>query len=133
MYLTGLIYFLAIALIISAIFSFGFRRRGPWGRFWVFFIILFLAIWASDIWLPPTGPYWGGIHWFPPLAVGILLALILAAATPPEMRENERPERASGSAPPNPEPPGYVALGVFFWIFLIILIVGVIIGLFNHV
>lgn len=128
---TGLIYFIILALAISAIFSFGFRRRGPWGSYWVFFIILFLAIWATDIWLrPAAGPYWGEIYWLPPLAVGILLALILAAATPlPPKRTGESP----GNEKPVNEEPGFIALGIFFWAFLVILIAGVILGLFVNV
>ncbi|HYW97353.1 MAG TPA: hypothetical protein VE870_17305 [Bacteroidales bacterium] len=131
MNVTGLIYFVILALVISAIFSFGFRRRGPWGSFWIFFIILFLAIWATDLWLrPAAGPNWGEIYWLPPLAIGIIIALILAAATPaPRNTAEELPENKN----PVPEDPGYIALGIFFWAFLIILIAAVLFGLFTGV
>ena len=130
MNLTGLIYFIALALIISAIFSFGFRRRGPWGNYWVYFIILFLAIWATDIWLRPAGPRLGDIYWFPPLTVGIMLALILAAASPPAEKRTAREEKTH---PPGNTDSGYIALGLFFWIFLILLVAGVILGLLTNV
>lgn len=130
MNLMSLIYLFVIALIISAIFSYGFRTRGPWGSFWIFFIILFLGIWAADIWFPEVGPYWGEVYWFPPLAIGILIALILAAATPPA----ERPPREAARKEEStlPEGPGFVALGIFFWALLIILIAVVLIGLFAN-
>ena len=131
MNLTGIIYFLALALIISAIFSFGFKRRGPWGNYWFFFIVIFLAIWMADIRVRPAGSESGVFFWSPPLATGILLALILAAASPPpkgKMREEKgkNEPRLSGEN-------GYIAVGLFFWSFLFILVAGVFIGLFTNV
>ncbi|NJK86434.1 MAG: hypothetical protein HC906_11165 [Bacteroidales bacterium] len=47
------------------------------------------SIWLADLWITPFGPYWNNIYWFPPLMVGILVALILAAATPSVTRVDE--------------------------------------------
>ena len=131
MNLANLIYFFVIALIITAIFTYVFSRRGPWGKFWIFFIILFLAIWAAGIWFPKVGPYWGEVYWFPPLAIGILLALILAAATPPSKRPTRNAKIDEEAS--LPEEPSYLALGIFFWALILILIATVIIGLYANV
>ncbi|MFW6226518.1 MAG: hypothetical protein ACOC31_00285 [Bacteroidota bacterium] len=123
----GIFYFIFLALAITALFSYGFRSRGPWGSFWTFFLILFLAIWAADVWIAPTGPYWGDIYWFPPLAVGLHIALLLAAATPSPRARAEADVSASED-----ETDAVVAIGGFFWIILILLFIAAIAGLFIN-
>jgi len=123
----GILYLLLLALAITAIFSYGFGARGPWGSFWAFFIILFFGIWAADAWITPVGPYWGEVYWIPPLASGLLIALILAAATPsPKTRaELEASEKLSDN-----EETAAVAIGSFFWIVLVMLFAAIIAGIF---
>jgi len=121
------------ALLIGSLFYFGFRRTGPWGSFWSFILILFLGMWLADIWVTPYGPEYWGIAWFDLLFVGLLFALILAAATPTryvppkdreitdkELVEAQRSEMAGGA----------VALGIFFWIMLILFFGLALFGLF---
>jgi uncharacterized membrane protein len=122
--LVSLIYLLLLAIVISVVFSYGFRARGPWGTFWTFFAVVFLAIWAADVWVSPVGPYWRNVYWLPPLAVGVLIALLLAAATPsPKARERVETERHE-----TPEESTRIALSAFFWIMLLFLIAAVIAG-----
>lgn len=124
------VFFLAFALLIATLFTIGLKRRGPWGNFWTFFLILFLAIWATDLLLPDTGPDWFGIYWAPPLAIGLLLAFVLAAATPsPETRSKIEAARKEAS----PEEKTAIELGIFFWILLIMLVLAVAIGLITNV
>lgn len=133
---------LILALLFTMVFSLGFRNRGPWGSFWTFFLILFLSIWAASFWVSPAGPVYWGIAWVPLFFVGLLLALLLAAAIPPS-RPVRRAKRMNAVKPhPNPDPdmddarittdeePALIALSAFFWIMLVVLAVAVIIGYF---
>ena len=107
---------LIIALIFTAIFFYGFRNRGPWGTFWSFFLIMFLVIWGAAIWFTDTGPVWMDVAWAPLLFIGLIMAVILAAATPPE-----RPKRIVMEEPAtSPDTPGS-AITVFFWITVVAL------------
>lgn len=124
----SILYFISIALIITIFFFFVLRVRGPWGSTWTFFLVILLAILAADVWINPIGPYFADTYWLPPLAVGIFIAILLAATTPsPTMRnrvEQEKNEIAE-------ENPGVIALGTFFWFLLIFLLVLVVLGYFK--
>lgn len=126
MTLAGFIFAIIVALIITAIFSFGFGTRGPWGSFWAFFIILLLALMASEVWIEPVGPTIWDVAWIPLLVVGILFALLLAAATPIQTGTPAEPPAA-----PEEESAAAVALGAFFWIFLITLLLAILVGVFS--
>ncbi len=130
MLILGLVYLVVLALLLSAMSTYGFRMRGPWGSFWTFFAIVFLAVWAADIWVTPFGPYWFGINWFPPLVVGVLITLLLAATTP-----SKRGKRKEGGMHPpatkfETEVVG-ITLGVFFWLLLSFFIISIILGLLK--
>lgn len=73
---------LAIAIVLTGIFSYLFRLRGPWGAGWTFFLVLLAGMLAADVWISPVGPSWQGVYLLPPIFTGLLIALILAAATP---------------------------------------------------
>lgn len=120
---SALISFL-IALIITVIFFYGFRSRGPWGNFWTFFLVMFLVIWAGALWLTPIGPTWLDVAWVPIIILGIVLAIIMAASTPPE-----RPTRIVVNEP-EPEPEREPAIvGMFFWVSIIVLAAVIIYGI----
>ena len=127
MFFIGLVYFIILALILTAIFSYGFNIRGPWGSFWAFFAIIFLAVWAADIWITPFGPYYNEVYWLPPLIVGVLIAILLAAATP-----TRRSRRTTDTHPPATEyetDAVAATLGILFWILLALFIISIVIGL----
>jgi hypothetical protein len=119
----GIVYLIILAFLITLFFNFLLRVRGPWGNFWAFFIIILLAIFAADVWISPVGPYWGNTYWVPPLATGLIIALLLAATTPsPKSRKNlETSKETTG------EKSATTALDIFFW-FLIIFLVGIIVA-----
>lgn len=123
----GFIYFLIIAFLIVLFFSFIFNVRGPWGSFWTFFLIIFFSIWIADIWLRPLGPYWRDVYWLPPLVAGILVAFVLAAATPSQSKAR----RILSKDTDRREDTSTVALGLFFWLTLILLVILVIAGLLQ--
>jgi hypothetical protein len=81
---------LAVALLVTLIFSAVLRTRGPWASAPVFFVLVFLASWAGGLWITPFGPPVFGIYWLPFLAVGALCALLLAVI--PGRRTQSRKE-----------------------------------------
>jgi hypothetical protein len=70
-----------VGVLITIIFAFIFRVRGPWANAGVFFIFVFLGVWAASLWIAPVGPTILGVYWAPILISGLILGLLLAAAT----------------------------------------------------
>ena len=122
----GILYLVVIAFLITLFFRFLLRVSGPWGSFWAFFTIVLLAIIAADIWVSPIGPYFEDIYWVPPIAAGLVIALLLAATTPsPSARSKIDAQRKATK-----DEAAAVALGTFFWFLLIFLIILITVGLF---
>jgi apolipoprotein N-acyltransferase len=71
-----------IALIITVIAALIFKRTGPWGTAWAFFLFLFLVLWMVSIYLRNVGPVYWGIAWLPLLLSAVLPALLLANIIP---------------------------------------------------
>lgn len=122
---------ITLAIIIGALFYYAFRSRGPWGSFWSFFLILLLGGIAAEAWMEPIGPQYWNISWVPTIIVMIVLALILAAATPTQ-RESAKGKstRAPTRNTPNKREVAAVAFGGFFWLLTLILLVVAIWGIF---
>jgi len=102
-----------------------FHTREPWSSLVLFFLVIFLAYWAGGAWFAPFGPALWGISFLPFLLVGLIFALLLAAAVPSEKqestvelvdREQRRKERAIAT----------IALSVFFWILIGVFVVVII-------
>ena len=125
-FIWGVAYLLLIAFLITLFFRFLLRVSGPWGSFWAFFIIILLAVIAADIWISPAGPYFEDLYWVPPIAAGLVIALLLAATTPsPKIRSEMDSEGKSSK-----EEAAAVALGTFFWFLIIFLLILILAGLF---
>ena len=107
-----------IALVLTLIFVTLFRAPGPWGAWWIFLLVVFLAAWAGGLWVTPIGPPVFNVYWLPMLLVGLLVAMLIAAAVPPA------PPRSTAEMVAEQE--AATALGVFLWILLLGLI-GVIV------
>lgn len=131
--LGGILSVLLFAILISALFYYALKVRGPWGSFWVFFLILLLSIWAASLWIRPIGPTFYGVSWVPLFFIGLLIAILLAAIPTSETRPQEKVEqkkpvdeskmkrrrdldRSAGS------------VGWVFWLFVVILLVFIIVG-----
>jgi hypothetical protein len=123
--LWGIIYLVSIAFLITLFFNSLLRVRGPWGNFWAFFVIILLAVFAADIWVAPAGPYFSDVYWVPPLAVGLLIALLLAATTPSPRTRSELEVQKELER----EDPAVVAFGYFFWFLLVFLFIIIVAGL----
>jgi len=129
----GILAIILFALLIGSLFFYGFKRTGPWGSFWSFILILFLGMWLVDIWVTPYGPEYWGVAWLDLLFAGLLLALLLAAATPTPYvppRNREITDRELVKAQEAEVVRGSVAIGIFFWIMLLLFVTLVLIGLF---
>lgn len=120
-----------MAILITSIFYFGFKKTGPWGSFWTFFLVLWLGIWAADVWIDPIGPIYWGVAWLDFFVVGILFAVLLVAAMPPA-----RYDRDQTSIYPDEKSPHNVkdqdretaAIGAFFWVLLVLFVVVIAVG-----
>ncbi|HKK40474.1 MAG TPA: hypothetical protein VJ949_13720, partial [Cryomorphaceae bacterium] len=98
-----------IALLIGAIFFYGFKNTGPWGSLWSFILIIFLGVLFVDVLAEPVGPLWYGVAWFDLIFVGFLFAFLLAAATP--TRPPRRDEQLVAEEVRSEESGAAVALG----------------------
>lgn len=114
-----------IAFVLSIIFGAAFRwerpgRPGLWPSMFFLFVIIFLVTWAIGGWVTPVGPSMSGIYWLSFLIVGVIVALILAAAIPPRRRPRniEEAKRQAESASET-----QAMLGAFFWILFIAMII----------
>lgn len=124
----AIIYLLIVAIAITLVFSLLLRLRGPWGSIWATFIIILFAVIAASFWVEPAGPLYRDIYYMPPLVVGILVALLLAAATPsPRTRSKlDRTEREKEK-----EEADFYSVGIFFWILFAVMLVVLGIGYFS--
>ena len=130
----SVIYVVFVAIVISLLFAYGFGRRGPWGSVWVFFLILFLGIWAASLWVTPIGPLWYGIAWIDVFVIGLLLAFLIAAVTEVGSRERQREKQGNEKvmiSESRRKSSGIAFLGVFFWLFVVGAIVVIIAGLMQ--
>lgn len=121
----GFIYLIVIAIMISLFLVYVLRTQGPWDSFWPLLLVLFLTVWAADVWIPPLGPEWWGVYWARPLVVGLFVALLLAAASPPP---KARKKIGDESLLPDEEP-RIVTIGIFFWLSLVVIISLIIAGM----
>ena len=120
-FMWDLLFAFIVAFLLTAIFTSGFRRSGPWSAVWILFVIIFLAAWAGGLWITPIGPSIYEVYFIPFLFVGLIFALLLAALSPP------KPPETSEEAIKQERTEKY-ALNIFLWIFLIVLSIAIIIG-----
>ncbi len=118
---------LIAALIFTFIFSGFFRGRGPGplGGLFLFFIIIFLTTWSGQLWINPISPQYFGVDWILLIFTAIVFSLLMIAlsaplAAPPKSSDPATPEKEAG-----------VAIGVFFWVLLILLVIAIIGGHFH--
>ncbi len=133
MFLVEFLFALGVALLLTGIFSLAFRYRGPWDVWWLFLLIILLVAWAGGLWIEPIGPPLFDIYWLPFLLVGLIFALILAAAAPPRppsVRRAPRTPRIRRAATPTTpaEEETALAVGLFFWLMLVSLVVVILMG-----
>lgn len=119
MFIKHLIAALLTSLLLTAIFFIGFRKRGPWNSFILFFFVIGLSSWAGGIWLSPMGPLLWGVYWIGFLVTGIVVALILVAVIPPVSSDTTAELIAKDER--EPEAKKRIVLGVYFWLMIAVL------------
>jgi len=131
----GILFSLFFAVIITAIFNLAFKSTGPWGGFWVFFILTFFISLGAGEWAAHRGPSAYGYYWVPGLVAAIVFALVLAAASPrtsPLRKKNDKSHLSPEERISEEEISVAAAvLGIFFWILIVTLILIAIAGLVS--
>lgn len=117
MKIADLLIALIIAFFLSLFIAFGFRKKHPFGVFWLFFLIIFLTTLAAGFWIRPIGPIIIGFAWIPVFAATLLVAILIAASTPDESY-NAIKEKGNGEMKTN----------LFFWILIVFLMLLIIAG-----
>ncbi len=119
------VFALLLAGVLAALFGTrGVRRAGAWPIFLFLFVLLLAMTWAGGVWLSPFGPvFWGG-YWLPFLVVGIIIALLIAALMPPARPPRSRSEAVDRA---REEETATLALGAFFWMLVIVMVVAVVV------
>lgn len=110
-----------IAVLISALFYPGYSNRGSYMPILIFFIVLFLSGIATQYWIVPFGPVVWGISWLPLLFVVVLISFLFAA---PSSYQRGSTAKAAGEV-------AAVAIGLFVWILIFMLLVAVFAGLLR--
>jgi hypothetical protein len=126
---TDFLFALITALLIAGILApvLGRRRitrHGGWTFFMLLFLLLLGFIWAGGVWLLPFGPLLWGAYLLPFLAVGFLLALLIAALFPPD--SSREPSQPATLEQVRESETTATALGVFFWLALFFLTVAIV-------
>jgi hypothetical protein len=131
----GFIAALLIALLITAISALIFRRTGPWGTAWTFFLFLFLALWTVSIYIRNVGPVYWGIAWLPLLFSAVVLALLLVTIIPDANRLRDENLTRTETHKVNPAEEIREASrprsGSLFWFLIVILVVAIVVGMLN--
>jgi hypothetical protein len=125
------IYIIPAALLITVaiILIFSIFSKNAWRGFWIFFSIIFLATLSGQLWITPFGPVTWGISWVPLILVALFFYMLLFALIPPQPItpmpvEDKKTEKTST--------PSLLALGLFFWIVIILLLASVIAGYYRQ-
>jgi hypothetical protein len=129
MFIVDLLTALFVAGVFSALFIplFGYGRdktTTAWAGISFFFLIVWLVTWSLAVWVTPFGPTVYGAAVMPFLLIGLIAALVLAAATTrnePRKRIGGR-ATAGGPALEEQDGGGAVLFGAFFWILMLVLI-----------
>ncbi len=126
-------YAFSIAVILALLFSSLLNNHGPWRNIWVFALILFLGVWGFSLWFNPIGPVWYGVAMIDLLFVGLFLALLLGASSEANDRHRQRPpEKEIDLAEESGKDAAAITLfGILFWIFIVMLLAIILIGLIN--
>lgn len=137
MLVAELLFAVFVAGILTLVFAGVFRRPSPWrGGLWIFFLIVLLATWAGTVWMRPVGPSVSGVHWLPGLAVGAVVALLIAAASPALTRTRRRrdgdtdPESVvvTGDREADTSVAAAVAVSAYLWVLIVGLVMALLLG-----
>lgn len=123
---------LLVAMIITILSITLFRKKGPWGSAWTFFLLLFLMLWTVSLYVRSFGPVYLGIAWFPLIIAGVMIALLLAAVLPDanQWRDESLRDTQTGKIRKEENPPAR-KVGKIYWVLIIALLIAIIVGMIN--
>lgn len=116
-------YTIPAALIITflVVLLFSTLSKRPLRGLGLFFLLIFLATWAGQLWLRPFGPVSFGVVWVPLIVVSLFFGLLIMALVPPRSL-NSKAEASDKAG---------IAIGTFFWIILLVLILSLAVGYYK--
>jgi hypothetical protein len=124
------IFAVIVALILSLILVRGVKKGGAWPGFLLAALFIFLAAWAGGLWISPFGPALWDEALLPFVVAGLVAALIIAAVPMAGRQESSvqftKEKREKNEKPPSP----MAAIGIFFWILIVILALAILFGYF---
>jgi len=118
-----MLFVMLMTFVYTAFFGIGIRRQTTWNVLLPFFMIMFLATWATGIWLTPVGPVIRGIFRLPFIFIGLLYALLLTAFVPTTRPPKSTREKARQA---QKERETLQMFNIFFWLFIVGLIIAII-------
>lgn len=110
---------LITTLIITGLVAAFFKR--PIRSLWMLAILIFLATWAGQLWIPAYGPVNWGVSWISLIFMPVFFWVFVLALLPPVSTMDNSKESQEASA----------ALGIFFWILLLALLLSIGIGYYR--
>lgn len=117
MFFTEFLFAFLIAFILALALSAAVRKKTTMLDTLIIFIIIFFITWAGGVWFTPFGPPVFGVYLLPFIFIGVIIALLLMAAT-------ARPDKTTAAAAGEvrEEQAVGLTLGISFWILLLLLI-----------
>ena len=122
MFLLHLFLALVMALFMTSIYTFVLRRQYPMPII-IFFVIVFLGAWLGGVWITPVGSSVWNVHWLPFFLASLIFALLLLATRTQKNRRGMRRQDKDLEK----ENVARAALGSFFWVLIVLLILGIVI------
>lgn len=118
------------ALFFTTISLFVFHSRGPWGSYWSSFLLMFLGIWAAQVWIEPIGPVWAGVAWLPLLLAGVYLSVLLipVGPAPQDQPEQQNETMQKQHIKQRKEDWTFRVLNASFWLMLLLFVLVVVLG-----
>ena len=71
----------AISILFTLIHYFFFKNKGPWGRLWTFFVVIWLFDWVMGLWYFLIVDNAEAIPWLLLIFIAFVTTLLIAAST----------------------------------------------------
>ena len=119
---------IGVSMLFTLINYFIFKSKGPWGRIWAFFLVVFFIDWTIGLWFFLIADQVQGIPWFLLIFIAFLTTLLIAAASNPVRERHYRTYDDNKEVIVKSNPPEKVLLttNLRYWILLGFLTLSVI-------
>jgi hypothetical protein len=113
----------AVAVTLLVMFIVNIFSKRPLRGLWVLALIVFLAVWGSQLWIQPVGPVAWGVAWLPMFVIAAVFWFLIVMLIPPLPEKVQVVDEKKG--------PGIIVIGLAFWIILLLLIVVIAAGIYR--